>query len=320
MADLVSVIIPIYNAEKYLKSCIESVTNQTYTNLEIILVDDGSTDNSGEICDNYAKKDDRIHVIHKPNGGNGDARNAGLDYAHGWWIVCADNDDILNTRQIEILLNVAKKKNADIAVGGYKAIGDDVETIDDVLDDEMVNKTEVLNDSHLYDDKFIEKCSMILTTPWSKIYRKEMFDGVRYPLKSKHDDTWTTWKTYEKAKRVTFTPAPLYYWRQNPDSFGKGVFDESHFDGIDAYIEQLEYYHKARKQRYVEIVFAEFTQDIFWCYNRMKEYDLDTTSLRKYHKYMRKHLNYIKLTKSLGLKQWLRYRYLAYYKIPKIIK
>jgi hypothetical protein len=215
---------------------------------------------------------------------------------------------------------VAKKENADIAVGWYKAIDDDVEAIDDVIDDEMVSQTEVLNDSHLYDDKFIEKRSMILTTPWSKIYRKEMFDGIRYPLKSKHDDTWTTWKTYEKAKRVTFTPVPLYYWRQNPDSFGKGAFDETHFDGIEAYIDQLEYFNSAKKQRYVEIVFAEFTQDIFWCYNRMMENDMDVTLLKPYLEYMRKHLGYLKITKSLGLKQWVRYRYLVYYKIPKLLK
>lgn len=110
MEDLVSVIVPVYNSEKYLGECVDSIVNQSYRNLEIILVDDGSTDTSGAICDRYAQNDSRVHVIHKKNGGNGDARNAGLKIATGQWITMSDNDDIFHKRQIEVLLAAARKK------------------------------------------------------------------------------------------------------------------------------------------------------------------------------------------------------------------
>lgn len=319
MEDLVSVIVPVYNAQNYLHACVDSIVGQTYKNLEIILVDDGSTDLSGSICDEYAQKDSRIQVIHKANGGNGDARNAGLEAAKGAWIVMSDNDDIMHRRQIEVLLTVALDKNADISVGWYRSfeITETPKEADIPLN--FVKSAEILTDKHLYDDNFIAKYSMILTVPWSKICRRKLYNGIKYPLKSRHDDTWTTWKLYEKAKKITFIPIELHYWRNDPNSFGRRSFDISHFDGIDAYREQLEYFYKSKKQRYVEIVYAEYVNDIFWCYNRMKESEMDVSLLRPYWQYMKKHIRYVKLTKSLGFRQWLRYRYLAWYKLPKLI-
>jgi len=320
MEDLVSVIVPVYNSEKYLKTCVDSIINQTYKNLDIILVDDGSTDTSGTICDEYAKIDSRVHVIHKDNGGNGDARNAGLKVANGQWIVMSDNDDILHQRQIEILLAVAANKGADIAVGWYKAFAVNETPEDENIADNYMDSVQVLTEKHLFDNDFIQRHSMILTVPWSKICKKELYEGIQYPRKSRHDDTWTTWKLYEKSKRTIFIPIVLHYWRDDPNSYGRRQFDISHFDGIDAYGEQLEYFRKAKKQRYVEIVFEEYTNDIFWCYNRMKESEMDVSLLEPYWEYMKKRIRYLKLTKSLGFKQWLRYRYLAWYKIPKLIR
>ena len=160
---------------------------------------------------------------------------------------------------------------------------------------------------------------MILTVPWSKICRKELFDGIRYPKKSRHDDTWTTWKLYEKAKKSAFIPVVLHYWRNDPNSFGRRKFDTSHFEGMDAYREQIEYFRQNRKQRYVEIAFASYLEMFFWCYNRMQESGMDVLLLKPYWEYMRKHIGYIRLTRSLGFKQWIRYWYLAFYKIPRLI-
>ncbi len=319
MKDLVSVIVPVYNSEQYLCTCVDSIVNQTYRDLEIILVDDGSTDSSGTICDQYAAKDDRVQVIHKTNGGNGDARNAGLGAASGMWIVMADNDDILHTRQIEVLLAVAQDKDVDIAVGWYRSFESMENPLEMKIPGNFLDYAEVLTNQHLYDDAFIARYSMILTVPWSKMCRRELYDGIRFPSRSRHDDTRTTWKLYEKAKRTALIPLELHYWRNNPDSYGRRRFDTSHFDGIDAYGEQLEYFYGLKKQRYVEIVYAEYVNDIFWCYNRMREAEMDVMLLKPYWKYMRQHLNYLKLTKSLGLKQWMRYRYLAWYKLPRLL-
>lgn len=314
-----SVIVPVYNSERYLRDCIESIVNQTYQNLDIILVDDGATDSSGAICDEYARKDSRVHVIHKQNGGNGDARNAGLARAKGQWVVMSDNDDILHRRQVEVLLAVAKGRGADIAVGWYRPFDVDETPRDEDIGADFLDRAEVLSDRHLFDDAFIQKRSMILTVPWSKICKRKLYEGIRYPAKSRHDDTWTTWKLYERARRTAFIPVILHYWRDDPNSFGRRRFDETHFEAMDAYREQLEYYRRQKRQRYVEILFAEYTDDIFWCYNRMKESGMDVSLLKPYWKYMKKRIGCVRLTRSLGLKQWLRYRYLAWYKIPKLI-
>lgn len=319
MEDLVSVIVPVYNSQDYLEACVDSIIYQTYNNLDIILVDDGSTDSSAAICDAYAQKDSRVQVIHKENGGNGDARNAGLKIARGQWIVMSDNDDILHRRQIEVLLAVAHDKNADISVGWYRSFEVTENPKDIDIPGDFLNRAKVLTNKHLYSDQFIAKYSMILTVPWCKLCRRALYDGIRYPAKSRHDDTWTTWKLYEKAKKTALIPLELHHWRNDPNSFGRRQFDTSHFDGIDAYREQLEYFHREKKQRYVEIVFDEYVNDIFWCYNRMKESEMDPSLLRPYWKYMKRHLGYIRLTKSLGFQQWLRYRYLAWYKMPKLL-
>lgn len=318
MEDIVSVVVPVYNSEKYLRSCIDSIVNQTYHNLDIILVDDGSTDSSGIICDEYAARDSRITVIHKENGGNGDARNEGYKRATGQWLVMADNDDILHLQQIEILLNIAKDKDADVAVGNCITISDDEIPQQKGITDKVYQKAEVITEKHLNSDEFIKKHSMIFTTPWSKIWRKSIFEDIFFPKKCKHDDTKTTWKAYEKAKRVAFVDEVVYYWRNNPLSFGK-TFDMSHTDGIDAYAEQLDYYIKNKKQRYIEIVFAEYMEMFFWCYNRMKENNIDMQPLLPYLQYIREHLKYLKVSSNLSLAQWIKYYYLAYYRIPKLI-
>lgn len=318
MQELVSVVVPVYNAQKYLQACVDSIINQTYRNLEIILVDDGSTDQSGMMCDEYAGKDKRVKVIHKENGGNGDARNTGYVQATGKWLVMADNDDLLHPQQIEILLNVAKAKNADIVVGNYKPITDEEQPVNTLITDEVYRKAEVLTESNLCDDEFLKKRSMILTTPWSKIWKKSLYEDVKFPKKSKHDDTWTTWKAYEKAKTVVFVDEILHYWRNNPQSFGR-VFDLSHLEGIDAYAEQLDYFIKNKKQRYVEIVLAEYTEMFFWCYNRMCENKISLKPLRPYLKKMKQYVKCLKVTKSLTMKQLIKYFYLVYYKIPRLL-
>lgn len=319
MQDLVSVVVPVYNAQKYLQACVDSIINQTYRNLEIILVDDGSTDQSGMICDEYAGKDKRVKVIHKENGGNGDARNTGYAQATGKWLVMADNDDLLHPQQIEILLNVAKEKNADVVVGNYKPITDEEHPVNTLITDKVYQRAEVLTESHLCDDEFLKKRSMILTTPWSKIWKKSLYEDVKFPKKSKHDDTWTTWKAYEKANTVVFVDEVLHYWRNNPQSFSR-VFDLSHLEGIDAYAEQLDYFIKNKKQRYVEIVFDEYLEMFFWCYNRMCENKAELSNLEPYLEYMKKNIIHVKLSKTVGIKKWLKYRYLLWYKIPKIIR
>ena len=140
MDELISVIVPVYNVEKYISRCIESIMKQTYKNIEIILIDDGSTDNSGKICDEYSLKDDRINVIHKKNGGLSDARNTGLDIAKGKYISLIDSDDFVSKFFIETLYNTCKNENCEIAICEYERVYEEKEEISDLEND---NKVEI---------------------------------------------------------------------------------------------------------------------------------------------------------------------------------
>lgn len=321
MEDLVSVVIPIYNVEEYLENCIDSVLNQTYSNLEIILVNDGSPDGCGQICDEYAMQDNRIRVIHKENGGLSDARNCGIEIALGRYITFIDSDDYIHARYIEILMYLAKKKNADIVVGDFVLFQVNNQCSDKVLRESDIQKAQILSAKHLYDNDFINGESMRLTVAWGKLYEKKLWDGINYPVGKIHEDTFTTYKLMERATRVVYLKEPIYYWRENPNSITRGTFTLAHLLGLEAFQEQLEYFRDLRKQRHVEIVYDAYRSWFFWCYNEMKAAGLDyKNELRPYYRYMRNHVRYIKLTRSLGICAWLKYRYLVYYKIPYILK
>ena len=321
MEDLVSVVVPIYKVQDYLKKCIDSILNQTYDNLEIILVDDGSPDQCGQICDAYALKDKRIQVIHKENGGLSDARNYGMAVATGKYITFIDSDDFIHARYIEILLRIVKEKQADIVVGDFCLFQESDECQEKDISDEAISEAQVLTSKHLYDDEFIRRETTRLTVAWGKLYARNLWDGIRYPVGKIHEDTFTTYKLMERANRVVYLKEPIYFWRENPNSITRGTFTLAHLLGLDAFQEQLEYFHNAGKQRYVEIVYDAYRDWFFWCYNEMQRAQMDyKKELRSYYEYMRKYVGYIKLTKSVGLYKWLKYRYLVYYKIPQILK
>lgn len=321
MADLVSIVVPIYNVQHYLKKCIDSIVHQTYTNLEIILVDDGSPDQCGQICDDYAVKDNRIQVIHKENGGLSDARNCGMSLATGEYITFIDSDDFIHPRFIEVLLKVAQDKCADIVVGDFQLFQEDDAYHDKVISEDDIDKAQILCSDQLYDDAFLKRETVRLTVAWGKIYQRKLWDGIQYPIGKIHEDTFTTYKLMERANRVVYLKEPLYYWRENPDSITRGKFTTKHLLGLDAFIEQIEHFCELGKQRYVEIVYEAYKDWFFWCYNEMQKSGIDyKKELKPYYVYMRQYVKLIKITKSMNFKKWLKYRYLVYYKIPKILK
>ena len=181
---MVSVIIPIYNVEKYLKKCIESVINQTFSDLEIILVNDGSTDNCKEICEDYKSKDNRIKFIHKSNGGLSSARNAGIQVATGDYYTFIDSDDYIMSDMIEQLVYMAQLTDADISLccktnqeNGFE------EGINKKI--EIFTKEEAL--------KCILTEKKILTSAWGKLYKRKLFNEVRYPDGKIYEDLGTTY-------------------------------------------------------------------------------------------------------------------------------
>ena len=206
---LVSVIVPIYKVEKYLRKCIDSILEQTYRNLEIILVDDGSPDDCGRICDEYAEKDPRIKVIHKENGGLSDARNWGIEKAAGDYIAFVDSDDWIKADMIEYLLHGISEYHADIAVCNLYYVSQYKYTVKNYSEDKTYTAKDMLFE--LFDDK-------IDNYAWNKLYKRELWSDVRYPVGKNFEDILTIYKVLEKAKNIVVLKEPKYYYLLRDDS------------------------------------------------------------------------------------------------------
>ncbi len=202
---LVSVIVAVYNIEEYLPRCIDSILAQTYRNLEIILVDDGSTDSSGGICDDYAQKDRRIKVIHKKNGGLSDARNAGLDKVSGDYIGFVDGDDWIDEDMYRAMYEACEKEKAQIAACRYKQI-----TRSGIIDASAGNsvslsKAEALEIYVCGDERYL-----IYNSVWSKLFAKELIFGMRFPVGKNSEDIMFTTKAFCKMERLAYLDKAYY--------------------------------------------------------------------------------------------------------------
>jgi glycosyltransferase involved in cell wall biosynthesis len=207
MNDLISIIIPVYNMEKYLDRCVHSVLNQTYENLEIILVDDGSTDNSPNMCDNYALKDSRIKVVHKENGGLSDARNAGLRIATGDYIGYVDSDDWIEPNMYECMYKACAGNNAQLAVCRYFREYDD-KTVDD-----GTSKVEIFSRDEILRIYITDKEGyMVYNSVWSKLFKRELVEGMLFPKGKNSEDIMYTTKAFCKLEKAAYIDTCLYHY------------------------------------------------------------------------------------------------------------
>lgn len=249
MEQKVSVIVPIYKVEPYLKRAVASILHQTYHNLEIILVDDGSPDQCGKICDDYAKEDNRITVIHKENGGLSDARNAGLDAAHGEYIVFVDSDDFIAEDYVETLMQCLKEYDADVAMCSY-AVTASVELDESIFKasrDETVevcNRRELLN--NLYDANHKDATYFIVS--WNKIYKASLWQDVRFPKGRIHEDEATTYKIYDRAQKGVYLHRPLYGYFTAPSSITRDRFNIKRLQWMDALDDRIAYFEDKTEQ------------------------------------------------------------------------
>ncbi len=214
--ELISVVVPIYNVEQYLPKCIESLLNQTYQNLEIILVDDGATDNCPAICDAYAGKDERIKVIHKKNGGLSDARNAGTAAATGACIGFIDSDDFVKPDMYEKMYARIKETGADIAICNFLRVKVDGTPIADAnqymsIDDKIYNSKEAI--THLCGDNY-----EYWVTAWNRLYKAEVAKAVEFPKGKIHEDEFTAHLFYDRAEKIAGISEPFYQYVIREDS------------------------------------------------------------------------------------------------------
>lgn len=221
--DLVTVIVPVYNVEKYLSRCLESIVNQTYRNLEIILVDDGSTDSSGEICDEYASKDKRIIVIHKENGGLSSARNAGLDIcSYGSYLMFVDSDDYLDVNAIEILIDHMQHYDADMVVFNFYATYENKKFLINTTG-ECEHSTDEIKDKLIFD--------YWLNSVWDKFYKSDIYKDIRFPNGLAFEDAYVMPEVLSKCKVITCLKDALYFYnRGNGISITKSVKVRNVFD------------------------------------------------------------------------------------------
>ena len=212
MTALVSVIVPVYRVEELLRRCVDSILAQTHQNLEVILVDDGSPDGCGPICDEYALTDRRVLVIHQDNGGLSAARNAGLDAAHGDYIAFVDADDWIDPGMVAELLRLAEGHEAEIAICSHLTTSDDVAVAPaGPAVEHVYSNVDAL--SELLGPDYI---TMVVS--WGKLYQAALFAGLRFPIGRVHEDEFTTHRLLHRARRVVRTEATLYYYWQRPGS------------------------------------------------------------------------------------------------------
>ena len=210
---LISVIVPVYNVEKYLSQCLESIINQTYTNLEIILVDDGSTDSSGVICEDYAKRDSRIKLYHKENGGLSDARNYGIERASGQYFTFIDSDDYITEYYVAYLLELAHRNEAQIAIGSHRVCYESGKNSYKGLDQELeitISPKETLE--HILLDDGID------LSAWAKLYSAELFNEIRFPKGLAFEDTATTYKLIFLSNNIAYGGKAIYNYRIRSNS------------------------------------------------------------------------------------------------------
>lgn len=226
---LISVIVPVYKVEKYLRRCVDSIRNQTYNNLEILLVDDGSPDSCGSICDEYSKCDKRIKVIHKENGGLSDARNAGLDVMEGEYVTCIDSDDFVSKYYVMNLYNAIKESHCDISASWFIDYyeGDPIPKAGPInkLEIEVMTRVEAYK-RMLYQDGFE-------ISAWGKLYRSSLFNGIRYPFGKLYEDIPTTYRLMEQTDKIAVIPQIDYYYFQRKESIAQSGFNVKKMDGIN---------------------------------------------------------------------------------------
>ena len=258
--NFISIIVPVYNVEKYIRRCIESILNQTILNYELILIDDGSKDKSGEICDQYAKAHSRIKVIHQDNKGLSGARNTGIDWvlfnSKSDWITFVDSDDWIHPQYLEILYNACQEFNTNISICNYIRTRGEIHEID--IQAFSVKKMET--------EKFYCEKGVNATIICGKLYRKSCFKTIRFPEGKIHEDEFVTYRILFKEKFVSMVDIPLYFYYINNEGITSQRFSIRRYDRIEAREERTKFFYDInkynlarREEKYIRIEKALFS-------------------------------------------------------------
>lgn len=255
---VISIVVPVYKVEAYLHRCVDSILAQSFTDFELILVDDGSPDNCGKICDEYAEKDKRIRVVHQKNGGLSAARNAGIDIAQGEWISFIDSDDWIHPDYLRVLYEAATEQGTDISAGSYETVNDDTKVSNDGIDPEITETTP---------EEFWVENRTNATVAWGKLYKRRFFDEVRYPVGKYHEDEYVTYKLLFGCEKIAVVHAPIYRYFYNSNSISRMSYIKRLPDILEVFAQHEEYFKNSPWQKAYRLEvekYAEAYSNAIW--------------------------------------------------------
>ena len=283
----VSIVVPVYNSEQYLKLSVGSILAQTFTDFELILVDDGSTDNSGVICEEYSKTDSRIVVLHTENRGSAMARNVGLDIAKGQYIAFIDSDDYVDPNYIKELYDIIIDYDADIAFHDYYWFYVDSDITPEWHGKGHKDATHIV---YTRDEIIIELCNHYCTNlinP-SKMFKREIFTGLRFPNVRKNDDEWLVHHYFLKSKKLVYTDSQYYFYRFSPESQTRGMVSKDSFSAVLALTDRIDTLKMAGYETNMAKLYELFFFSTMRFYNKCNESSINVgkeiKSIRNYLK------------------------------------
>ena len=239
--SLISIIVPIYNVENYLRMCLDSIEHQTYSNIEVLLINDGSPDSSGEICQEYVARDSRFRYFEKENGGLSDARNYGIERSNGMYLTFVDSDDWLSLTYVEDLYQAAIRNDADTVVSHYTIYNESDKNYYVHIWDDYYEKT-CTGEELVLELPSLELNGYIYITSWGILFKKELFNNIRFPKGKVIEDSRTNYKLFFRSNKVAYIHKEIYYHREGIESIGSGVNEKLLTDVLECLLERLAIY------------------------------------------------------------------------------
>ena len=269
----ISIIVPVYNIELYVKICIESILRQTFRNFELILVDDGSTDKSGIICDEYAQKDKRIRVIHQKNQGLSQARNSGIQIAKGKYIGFVDGDDWIHEEMYSELHKLCVDNNVKISQCNYERCKNVVPKCE-----EPDTKVYIVSKEQAIKNLYVSNLAVRTVVAWNKLYDAALFKNILYPVGKLHEDEFTTYKLLFEANEIAITDRKLYFYRTVETSIINQKYNPKRLDIIEALEERIDFFKKDEELK--NLCLEKMCDTIISVYFRCSKESLDAKILK----------------------------------------
>lgn len=317
----ISVIVPVYNVEKYIDRCIRSILGQTYSDFELILVDDGSPDNAPAMCDVWATKDSRIRVIHKENGGLSSARNAGMEIAAGEYYYFVDSDDVIHPDCMNTLMTCIQNTGAEIAMGRFTRFHEETVAEDRFApwDGDCVARTNLETLNCFFEDP---ENLPSLVSACGTLWHRRLFESIQFPVGRLFEDEFTTYKLYHQSTKIAFVDIVLYYYFDNSNGITRNLTIEKRFDEYDAQWERLEYFGDHDLKEFQVKAVMSFLRTAQWDLIACRK-NKEPVSTQKRQQFEKQYQDALGIAKNLGCLHFLEhydYFVLAYPKHAQFLR